>query len=72
MMLIMARRDHFLRCTCIEFIVLAHPPKPSQPCEGALDDPATRQLIPLVSSLRFTISNTQPHSCLTHSISLPA
>ena len=35
--------DHCLRCTCVEFIVLAHPPKPSQPCEGALHDPATRQ-----------------------------
>jgi len=35
--------DNRLRCTCVEFIVLAHPPKPSQPCEGALHDPATRQ-----------------------------
>ena len=35
--------DHCLRGTCVEFIVLAHPPKPSQPCEGALHDPAMRQ-----------------------------
>jgi len=34
--------DNRLRCTCVEFIVLAHPPKPSQPCEGALHDPAMR------------------------------
>ena len=32
--------DHCFRCTCVEFIVLAHPPKPTQPCEGALHDPA--------------------------------
>jgi hypothetical protein len=35
--------DHCLRCTRVEFIVLAHPPKPSQPREGSLHDPATRQ-----------------------------
>ena len=35
--------DHCFRRTCVEFIVLAHPPKPSQPCEGALHDPATGQ-----------------------------
>ena len=35
--------DHCFGCAGVEFIVLAHPPKPSQPCKGAFHDPATRQ-----------------------------